>query len=432
MAEKIYDIKNGEVITGSDFKRMVAGAYSEFLLEYENINELEKKEHPTYHGHPGTDILRTMGAAVMPLTDTEDDTIGGLARRVATAAILGARGNAGVVLSQILRGIAKGLLGKFTATSSEFGKAFQYGILYAQRVLPEEAEHPERPMVTAARAVAKGAYHAVRANLPILEILDAAVEAGRLPEHDGRELEVGEKIVLDFLCGCQNGLRGNFVSPSLSFTSGSNGSNAGLPNPKDDEVHPYCLTFRVKGTNADPNEVEEHLKDDASSIVLEQKRTQLMVHLHTAHPGAVIEQCLGLGSIHDLRMANMAEPHTMTAAHEPLMGVALLAIAHDEAHAEKLQESGANLIAMGGDDDPPSVGTLVNAAHSDLASSYVMVGDSPRLALVLSQVKRILGQRVEIVNVESVAEQVTAIRGFDKHLSAAANAERMRQRLTDK
>ena len=160
---------NREVITGSDFKRMVSGAYSEFLLEYEEINALKGAGHM-----PGTHILRTMGAAVMPLSDTKDDSIGGLARRIATAAVFGARGSAGVVLAQMFRGLGKGLSGKYNATSSEFGKAFQYGILYAQRAVPEE---PEQPLIMVAKAVAKGAYHAVRANLPISEILQAAIEA---------------------------------------------------------------------------------------------------------------------------------------------------------------------------------------------------------------------------------------------------------------
>ena len=109
-----------EVITGGDFKRMVSGAYSEFLLEYENINSQEGAGTL-----PGTHILRTMGAAVMPLADSKDDSIGGLSRRVATAAVFGARGNAGVVLAQMFRGIAAGLAGKYDATGSEFGKAFR-------------------------------------------------------------------------------------------------------------------------------------------------------------------------------------------------------------------------------------------------------------------------------------------------------------------
>jgi len=150
---------------------MVSGAYSEFLLEYENINQQQGAGTL-----PGTQILRTMGAAVMPLAEAKDDSIGSLSRRIATGAVFGARGNAGVVLAQMFRGISAGLIGKYDATGSEFGKAFQYGILYAQRTMPKE--EPEQPFITVAKAVAKGAYHAVRQGNPISEILDKAIKAG--------------------------------------------------------------------------------------------------------------------------------------------------------------------------------------------------------------------------------------------------------------
>ncbi len=420
---------NGEVITGSDFKRMVMGAYSEFLLEYEGINELDRRLRPAHGAHPGTNILRTMGAAIMPIATTKDDSIGGLARRVASAAILGARGNSGVVLSQIFRGLAKGLSGKFSATSSEFGKAFQYGILYAQRVLPEE---PERPMVNAARAVAKGAYNAVRANLPITEILAAAIAAGERPTGDDAELDVGEKIMLTFLVGCQKGLNGNFVSPVLSFTVGTGEQTAGLPDPRRDIVHPYCLTFCIRNQQADEEETERFLQERASFVVVERRRQLLHVHLHTAHPGVVLEYAAGLGPLTDIHLNNMAEPHSMVLAHSSLMPVALLAVSRREAQAKRLTELGATLITRGDEGDVPSVGALVNAAHSDLAESYVLVPDGPRMKLELQQVKRILGHRVEIVSVDGEAQQEAAVRTFDRRLSAAQNAERMQRGLMDK
>lgn len=95
---------NREVITGSDFRRMIAGAYSEFLLEYEGINQLQGTG-----SLPGTHVLRTIGAAVMPLRAVKDDSIGGLAQRAASGAVFGARGSAGVVLSQMFRGISKNI-----------------------------------------------------------------------------------------------------------------------------------------------------------------------------------------------------------------------------------------------------------------------------------------------------------------------------------
>ena len=77
-----------EVITGSDFRRMIAGAYSEFILEYENINNMNQADGRTFYtGMPGTDILRTMGAAVIPLAESANGSIGGLALRVSNAAV---------------------------------------------------------------------------------------------------------------------------------------------------------------------------------------------------------------------------------------------------------------------------------------------------------------------------------------------------------
>lgn len=419
---------NEEVITGSDFRRMLAGAYSEFLLEYEVLNALDRTRRPAHGAHPGTNILRTMGAAVMALEGVRDDSIGGLARRVASAAILGARGDSGVVLSQIFRGLAKGLSGKFEAGSSAFGKAFQYGILYAQRAMPEE---PERPIVNAARAVAKGAYHAVRKNLPITEILAAAVEAGGRPGTDDGALDVGERIMLTFLVGCLKGLNGNFVSPVLNFSMGTRETD-GPPDPRRDIVHPYCLSFCVQNPQADAEEVERFFRTEASFACAVRRRQALHVHLHTARPGRALEYAVGLGPIFGVEISDMAEPHAMAAESAPLMPVALIAVSRREVQAARLTALGATLITRGGEGDVPSVGALVNAAHSDLAASYVLVPDGPRLKLELKQVKRILGPRVEIVTVADETEQEAAVRSFDRNLSAAQNAARMQQRLYDK
>ena len=238
---------NREVITGSDFKRMLSGAYGEFLLEYEGIDALSRKRQGERSALPGTHVLRTMGAAVMPLVDVKDESIGGLARRVASAAVLGARGTSGVVLAQLLRGIAKGLSGKNDATSSEFGKAFQYGILYAQRVLPPTVE---TVLVAAAKAVAKGAYHAVRANLPISEILQAAIDEGRKALAEEKREEPGALVMQTFLQGCMKGLDGHFVSPAVSLSLGVGEDRLSIPDPRRDLVRPYCVTFRIVGSKA--------------------------------------------------------------------------------------------------------------------------------------------------------------------------------------
>lgn len=410
---------NREVITGSDFKRMVAGAYSEFLLEYEKINRAD----PGYNSGklPGTHILRTLGAAIMPLSTAKDESIGGLSRRVATAAIFGARGTTGIVLSQLFRGMAKGLAGKYNAASSEFGKAFQYGILFAQRVLPE---HPDRPFIIAAKAVAKGAYHAVRANLPISEILTAAIQAGEKADQTRNNKNAGEMIMFTFLTGCLKGLDGNFVSPAVSLSLGLTAGQDNLPDPRRDLVRPYCVSFKIMNTGIDVSVLKKQLNEYGSFALVEREDNCLRVHMHTDEVGKVMENAVGWGKIEDIRVVNMAESHVLT-AHSPLMQVAALGVAADDAEAERLQKGGASIIVRADEFNSPSVAELVSAAHSDLAAYYVMIAPRRDYWLAFRQAKRLLGDRIELVLCVDSTEQITALNAFAASATATDNAKIM-------
>ena len=143
-------------ISGADFRRMILGAYDAFLRNYEEINNLNV--FPVPDGDTGTNMLLTLGAASRGLQEAADGGIGTLAKRTADSAIMGARGNSGVILAQLFRGIARGLAGKEEASSCEIGKAFQYGVLYAYRAV---AQPVEGTILTVAKGVARGARRAV-------------------------------------------------------------------------------------------------------------------------------------------------------------------------------------------------------------------------------------------------------------------------------
>ena len=406
---------NREVITGGDFRRMVSGAYSEFLLEYEKINS-----QAGAGTLPGTHILRTMGAAVMPLADGKGDGIGSLSRRVATAAVFGARGNAGVVLAQMFRGIGAGLTGKYEATGSEFGKAFQYGILYAQRSIPDEAENP---FIVVAKAVAKGAYRAVRGGMPITEILSKAIASGEEIIAEAGQENAGASIMISFLKGCLKGLDGNFVSPTVSLSLGL-GIHKNMPDPRNDIVRPYCVRLRLKSTSANVAELERQMKDFSSFAIVERQSGGIDIHIHTDRVGKAIDQALGWGPLRDVKITNMSEVHVLPPT-DALMKVAALAVARDTVEAQKLQEAGASIIVAGSEEACPSIAEIVGAAHSDLAASYVLVSSSSDYRLVFRQAKKILGARVELVLNDSFDAAISALKKFSADLSAVENANAM-------
>lgn len=412
---------NKEVITGNDFKRMIAGAYSAFLLEYENINALNAQS--LLDTKPGTHMLRTIGAAAMALRDLRASSIGGVSQRVGNAAVLGARGNAGVLISQILRGIAKGLTGKYEASSSMFGKAFQYGILYAQRAVGDEAE---RPIIVTAKAVAKGAYKAVRANLPIAEILTEAIKAGGIAlsniERKYGVVDAGAKALVIFLQGCRAGLDGNYVSPVLLFSSGFKTSHD-VPNPKYDIVYSYAVSFRLEKCRAGIADLEKLLNPMGKVIVIKSEGRELSVYLHTDCPGDVLGQAVDWGIIKDIKMQNLAMPHDLKVLDKAVMDTAVLAICDDDKTARQIEALGAIAVITEDCVSGPSVGDLINLIHSDIAKNYIILSNSINDALVMAQAKRLLKNQIEILTAADTEEQLKMLAAFESAHSLADNVK---------
>ena len=109
------------------------------------------------------------------------------------------------------------------------------------------------------------------------------------------------------------------------------------------------------------------------------------------------------------------------------MSVAALAVAKDSEEAQKLQDAGAAILVSGSAESSPSLSEIIGAAHSDLASSYVLIASSPDYRLVLRQAKRLLGGRVELVLANSFEETLTALKKFSPSLSALENSKIMSQ-----
>ena len=418
---------NKEVITGNDYKRMIAGAYSAFLLEYENINALNGES--LLDRKAGTHILRTIGAAAMSLRDLQAESIGGVSKRVGSAAILGARGNAGVLISQILRGIAKGLSGKYEASSSVFGKSFQYGILYAQRAVNDEVE---RPIIVTAKAVAKGAYNAVRANLPITEILTEAIKAGGIAlsqvEHKCGFVDAGAKALMVFLQGCRNGLDGYYVSPVLLFSSGFKTSHD-VPNPRYDLVYPYAVSCRLEKLRASKDDLSKMLKPIGKVIVIKCEGRDVLLYLHTDYPGNVLEQAVDWGTMEDVKIQNLAMPHNLKSVDKTMLDVAVLAIADDEASAQALEELGAIAVITKDKVSGPSVGDLINLIHSDIAKNYIIMANNVDNSLVMAQAKRLLNNNIEILYSTNLEEQIKALKVFNPENPMKENIKNMNETL---
>lgn len=423
-----------EKITGEDFRSMILGAYQLFLREHEHINSLNV--FPVPDGDTGTNMLLTLAAVERAIKEDKQSAIGILAKRAADSAIMGARGNSGVILSQIFRGIARGLAGKEEATSSELGKAFQYGILYAYRAV---AKPVEGTILTVAKGIAKGAHRAVRGKMSFEDILSAAINAGdaelaRTPEllpqlKQAGVVDAGGKGLIVFLRGCMEGLGRQYCGPEANFDQ-----VLVLQEEKHevDIVHPYCTEFIVKGCVVKLKEARAKLTDLGDSLVVAEGDNALKVHIHTSHPGSVLELAVMWGTLHDIKIDNMADQHRnkLINANEK-KGIAVISVAAGDGLIQMMHNLGAEIVIQGGQTMNPPVEAFIEAVHNGSSAKYIILPNNKNIILAAKQAKKLLGDVVEIIPTTDIPQGFAALLAFSADDDIHSNIQQMTARASE-
>lgn len=425
---------NYKRITGQDFKLMIAGAYQEFSRQHENINQLNV--FPVPDGDTGTNMLKTLGAAARAVAGSGETGIGALSAAAAKNALMGARGNSGVILSQIFRGLARGLEGKKEADSAELGKAFQYGVLYAYRAVTKPVEGT---ILTVAKGIAKGAHHAVRSKLSIMEILQAAVTAGNRELAKTPELlpalkaagvvDAGGKGLIVFLEGCLLGLGGQAEMPPPDAIGKTSLLKEAAPEEAFDLARPYCTEFMIKHAGIQVNRARKILQDLGDSLIVADGGDVLKVHVHTDNPGAVLSQAIGWGSLHDIKIDNMADQHRSLLIEEPPgepdLELAVVSVAAGNGLADLMKQLGASVIIAGGQSMNPSVEEFVEAVRLNIARHYIVLPNNSNIVLAAAQVKKMFPGRIDIIPTVNAPQGLAALLAFRPEDSCEENVKRM-------
>lgn len=423
-------MNNTKVITGKQVKDMLLGAYHSFEKNFEAINELNV--FPVPDGDTGTNMMHTMASVAKEISAMSDEAEAGeIGAAAARSAIMGARGNSGVILSQLLRGIGKGVAGKKTLTNTEIGKAFQFGILYAYRSVSKPVEGT---ILTVARGMAKGAYHAVRGNDSLEEVLLEAIRTGKeelaktpdmLPALKAAGVvDAGGQGLIIFFEGCLAGLRGQDcevlkVTPR-TVTKAMQGE------PLDLE-YPYCTEFIVKGASVDKKTVSEALQGFGNSMIVAVVEDIVKVHIHTKHPGDALNTAQQWGTLHDIKIENMKDQHEnrlFTAEDiQPVKhGVGVLTVAAGEGIAKIMHEMGAAEIISGGQSMNPPVEAFVNAIENGTCEQYIILPNNKNIILAAEQVRKLLGNsKVAFVPSTNMAQGLAALLHFDSTRSLDEN-----------
>ncbi len=395
--------------------------------------------YPVPDGDTGTNMALTSRAVVEALEASQATDRPSLARECTRAALLGARGNSGVILSQIVRGAAEVLGGTEGPIDPPLlARALRGAADAAYAAVREPAEGT---ILTVARELAEEA-EGVDPSAHLDELVLAVVRRGErslasTPEHlavlrEAGVVDAGGAGLLELVRGFASGVRGEPVPESAAPEHGVS----------LDALHQelsryrYCTGFVVEGEGLDAAALEHRLERLGDSLLVVGDLKALKVHLHTDEPGAALAAGTAIGVVDRVEIANM---HAQTLAREERLragtaGTAtatcgVVAVAAGEGNRRILESLGAALVVEGGQTMNPSAAELVAAAERTDAVEIVLLPNNPNVILTAQQAATLASKPLRVVRSDSIQRGVAAMVAFDPSHSAAKNAEAMTEAI---
>jgi hypothetical protein len=439
--------KNKSRINGQDYKSMLTAAYGWLEKHVEKINDLNV--FPVPDGDTGTNMSLTLKSAVEGIIDKKQNNIGQIADIAAEHALMGARGKSGVILSQLLRGLARGFNGKETAHAMDVAKAFQYGVVFAYRAVSKPVEGT---ILTVAREMARGAKK-VSKKEQFLEVqFKEAVSSGyeavertkeQLPAlAEADVVDAGALGLVVIIEGCLVGIKGNIKGLEIVKTENIE-KNISNDNHQESLTFPYCTELIVKGSNIRINSLRNELQELGDSLIIAGADNMVKVHIHTNQPGKVFNKCIKRGSLHDIKVDNMLDQHRKNLDFESEMNdssentnvnkdntVNLITVGNGAEIENIFKSMGASVVIKGGPTMNPQVKDFVQAIRS-LQGDCIILPNDKNIRLAAEHAAHCINKKVEVVPTKNIPQGIAAAMSFNGSVSLKENLEEMKERISE-
>ncbi|MBI2917926.1 MAG: DAK2 domain-containing protein [Chloroflexi bacterium] len=389
---------------------------------------------PVPDGDTGTNMLLTMRSALEEACRCPENGAGAVLQAMGKGAMMGARGNSGVILAQFLRGLASRLEKLDCVTGADLAAGLVEGTTWAYKGV----SHPtEGTILTVVREAATAAQsEASRGGHDLTAVLAAATQAAletvrRTPAmlpvlREAGVVDAGGQGLFVLLDGALHYLMGEREARDHGGLGAvdSHWLESLAANPEDG--FGYCTEFvlRPRG-EAQASAIQDRLVQMGQSVLVVGDPDLVRVHVHTADPGAVLTYAVSLGSLTQVKIQNMDEQHQDFLAARPApQGRRLVAVAVGDGLTEIFRGLGATVVT-GGQTMNPSVQELLQAVQSAPATEMVLLPNNPNILQAANQVPGLSQKEVVVVPTVSIAEGVAAAIAFDPEATLEANVEAM-------
>ncbi|TMM06860.1 MAG: DAK2 domain-containing protein [Actinobacteria bacterium] len=408
---------------------VVRGAVAALERSRDRIDDLNV--YPVPDGDTGTNLALTARAVLEALEDSAAEDRPTIARETTRAALMGARGNSGVILSQIVRGIAESLEAEGPLDGGVVARALRGGSDAAYRAVRNPVEGT---MLTAIRALAEAAE--AEQSRPVAELLELLVTRGEVAVARTQEQ-------LDVLR--EAGVVDAGAAGLVELLRGIASVVAGQPLPEEPPVERasveaahqelsrfrYCTTFVIEG-DLDPDALEAEYERLGDSLLVVGDEHALKVHVHTDDPGAALAIGTRVGAIENVEIADM---HRQTQARErrllaavpdpPPAATGVVAVVAGPGNRLLFESLGATRIVEGGQTMNPSAAELLAAVEATNAPEAILLPNNPNIVLVSEQAVSLAAKPARVVPTTSMQAGLAALVAFNPELSAEENESAM-------
>lgn len=429
-----------QYIDGAAFKAMLIHAAAKLEIQKQQINELNV--FPVPDGDTGTNMCLTLNAAAAELKKEEQKSLTKAADIAASALLRGARGNSGVILSLLFRGIARSLRGKDKATAAEFADAMAEGVSAAYKAVMKPAEGT---ILTVSRLSAESAKAAAAEKPDIEEMLKKAVASAKEALANtvninpvlkkAGVIDAGGKgytVILEAMLGSVRGEKTEETEAPAEIKEKADFSQF----ETDDITFGYCTEFIVKRESTKkPQLLRSFLDKLGDSLVLVDDDEIIKVHVHTNAPGTVITEALTYGSLLTVKIENMREQHSETISGtaeaeniaEPEKKYGLVAVCAGEGIEAVFRDLGIDEIVSGGQTMNPSTDDILKKINATPAEYVFVFPNNKNIIMAAEQCAGLTPKKVIVIPTMTIPQGIASLLFFDPELEEGELSEKMRE-----
>ena len=382
-------------------------------------------------------MLLTLQSAVEAISDLDDPDLSLVAKRAAHGALMGARGNSGVILSQVFRGFCTSIGSQRSVDARGLAAALAEGAAVAYRAVIKPTEGT---MLTVAREAAKGAESRAASTDDVTETVRAAAEAARVAvERTPEQLQIlrdagvvdaggfGLQVILE---GFLKRMRGEDLARLQPQMHHARPRAVASP----EQGWGYCTEFIINGDDLPVDDVRREIVRRGQSALVVGDESAIKVHVHTHEPAAIISYASGVGSLSRLKVDDMsAQHHRLLSGGAPTATeakpLALVAVASGDGFRRILEGLGVDAVVAGGQSTNPSIQDLLAAVESAPSSEVLLLPNNANVILTAQQVPPLTSKRVRVVPSRSLPQGIAALLAFDFSAGLEANGTAMAEAL---